>query len=282
MRRLHGSPVPAMAVVAVLLMTACSGGDARSGGPVPTAAPSTTAEPTTTTTTEAPVARTSTTTSGVTTSRPPTTSGVTTTAKPVIVDGVPQVTATPSRAAVGARVRLEGNGFTDEMWQARGTTVWLAGKTGCNFYASAQHTITVTAAGRLTGELTVPSIGNCRMSDIYERPVTSGSYRIAFTCTACFIGELEVTTTAGPCYDVGFTPNSDNVAGQIMATGLDCAEAEAFVRKVGTQLRSVGGPSRVELDGWVCTRTSANDGPGLPSSDFECVSGSRKVTFHRT
>ncbi len=277
MRRNDHSPASTMAVAGLLVVLgACSsGGDPRSLGPVPTA-PTTTAEPTTTTTVPAP---TTTTAGGVTTSRPPATPAPATTMKPVVVDGVPQVTASPSRAAVGARVRIEGTGFTDEMWQARSATLWLAEKGGC-LYAAAQHTVTVSAAGRLNGELTVPSSGNCRMSDVGERAVTSGTYRIVFACTACAIGELVVTTTAGPCANVEFAPNSDNLAVEIRATGVGCVEAEALVRKVGTHVRSVGGPSRVEADGWVCNRTSQSD-QGLPSSEFECISGSKKVTFRR-
>ena len=279
MRRNRGFRGSTMAVGGLLVVLgACSsGGGPQSLGPVPTA-PSTTAEPTTTTTVPA---STTTTARGVTTtSRPPATSAPVSTVKPAVVDGVPQVTASPSRAAVGARVRIEGTGFTDEMWQARGATLWLAEKAGCNLYAQAQHTVTVSAAGRLSGELTVPSSGNCRMSDVGERPVTSGTYRIVFACTACAVGELVVTTTAGPCANVEFAPNSDNLAVEIRATGVGCVEAEALVRKVGAQVRSVGGPSRVEADGWVCTRSSQSD-QGLPSSEFECVSGSSKVTFRR-
>ena len=278
MRRNGSSRASTMAVAGLLVVLgACSsGGDPQSLGPVPTA-PTTSAEPTTTSTV---AASTTTTARGATTSRPPATAAPATTVKPVVVDGVPQVAPTPSRAAVGARVRIEGTGFTDEMWQARGATLWLAEKAGCILYAQAQHTVTVSAAGRLSGELTVPSSGNCRMSDVGERPVTSGTYRIVFACTACAIGELVVTTTAGPCANVEFAPNSDNLAVEIRATGVGCVEAEALVRKVGTQVRSVGGPSRVETDGWVCVRTSQSD-QGLPSSEFECVSGSKKVTFRR-
>ena len=119
------------------------------------------------------------------------------------------------------------------------------------------------------------------MSAIGERPVTSGVYRIVFSCTACAIGDLEVTTTAGPCVDVGFAPNSDNLASEIVASGMGCVEAEALVRKVGPQVRSVGGPSRVEVDAFVCIRTAETD-RGLPTSYFECTSGSATVTFIRT
>lgn len=279
MRRNHGSWASTMAVVAVLALSACSGGDdARSLGPVPTA-PSTSVEPTTTT--SVPTETSTTAVRGATTTRPPGASASGTAVKPVVVNGVPQVTVSPSRATVGTRVRIEGTGFTDEQWQARSAPLWLAEKSGC-LYAQAQHTVTVSGAGRLTGELTVPAVGNCRMSDVGERAVTGGSYRIVFACTACTIGELEVTTTVASCDDVGFAANSDNLATDIVATGVGCIEAEALIRKVGAQVGSVGGPSRVEADGWACVRTSENDPDrGLPSSDFECVSGSKKVTFRR-
>jgi hypothetical protein len=103
-----------------------------------------------------------------------------------------------------------------------------------------------------------------------------------FACTACFIGEIELTAGAVQCADVGFTPNSDDVAGGIIAAGTTCAEAEALVRTVGPQVQSVGGPSRVEASGFVCVRTGQDDGArGLPSSTFECSSGSKKVRFAR-
>ena len=256
----------------LLVLSGCSGDDPRSLGQVPTA-PSTS----TTTATTLPV----TSTAPSTTSAPATTARPSTTAAPVLVNGIPQVTATPARAPVGGRVRLEGTGFTDPMWRTAEPPLWLAGGTGCNFYAQASHSITVSSTGRLTGEFTVPSTGNCRMSDILERPVTSGAYRIVFLCTPCAIGELQVTTTAGPCVEVAFSPNSDNVAGQITATGMDCAEGEALVRRAGAQLGPVSGTARLEVDGFVCVRTALSD-RGLPSADYECTSGSKKVTFHRT
>lgn len=278
MRRRFGLVAPALAVA--LALGACSGGDGtQSLGPVPTA-PTTTAPPATTTSSTAPPQ--------VSTTRPPaiaapaTTAAPTTTIKPVLVGGNPQVTVTPARAAVNAVVSIEGTGFTDEMWKARGVSLWLAGTaSGCNLYAEAQHSVTVSAGGRLTGTFTVPTTGNCRMSDLPPRGVPSGTFRIAYSCTACFIGELEVVVSPETCADVAFAPNSDNIATTIVASGVSCAEAEALVRKAGTQLRSVGGPSRAEVDGWVCVRTASSTGPGLPASDYECTSGSNKVTFHR-
>jgi hypothetical protein len=255
-------------LVVGIVLAGCSGG----GGNVAASAPST-----------APAMAPSTVPPGTTSIPivPTATTNAPTTTRPVLVDGVPQIAVTPARAAVGARVRIEGTGFTDGHWKATGVSLWLAENAGCNLYAEAVHTITVSAAGRLTGEFVVPAVGACRMSAIGERPVTSGVYRIVFSCTACAIGDLEVTTTAGPCVDVGFAPNSDNLASEIVASGMGCVEAEALVRKVGPQVRSVGGPSRVEVDAFVCIRTAETD-RGLPTSYFECTSGSATVTFIRT
>jgi hypothetical protein len=62
---------------------------------------------------------------------------------------------------------------------------------------------------------------------------------------------------------------------------MDCAEAEALVRKVGVQAVAVGGPARLEVDGFLCFRTAQSD-RGLPSADYECSNGSKVVRFHRT
>lgn len=274
MRRNRFPRHPAVAVVGLLVLAGCSsGGDTKSLGPVPTAAPTTT-EQTTTTTVPATTS---------TPARPATTAAPSTTVRPVIVNGIPQVTATPSGAAVGAKVRIEGTGFTDSMWRAS-RNLWLApseARLGCALYAQAEHTVTVSARGILSGDFIVPSRGDCRMGGDGDATVTPGTYRIVFTCTACFIGELRVTSSVAECADVAFAPNSDNLAARVVASNMGCAEAEALVRTVGAQVRSVGGPARVEADGFVCVRTSQSDGPGLPSSNYECTSGVKKVTFVR-
>jgi hypothetical protein len=264
-----------LAIIGLLVLGGCSDSGTQSLGPVPTA-PSTTTSTTVevTTTTAAPAPSTT-----VTTGRPA--AATTTTVGPRLVDGIPQVTATPARAPIGATVRVEGTGFTDPMWRAAAPTLWLAERTGCNLFAPATHSITVSSAGRLTGEFTVPAAGACRMSDRGEQPVMAGSYRIVFACTACSIGELEVTTSASACQNVGFTPNSDDLASDIVAVGLTCAEAEALVRKAGVQARAIGEPTRFDIDGFTCVRVAFSD-RFLPSSDWSCTSGSRQVTFHRT
>ncbi|MGI8684916.1 MAG: hypothetical protein ACR2MO_07495 [Acidimicrobiales bacterium] len=115
-------------------------------------------------------------------------------APPVIVDGVPQVKASPGSGSVGDRIHVEGDGFDDGNWKAAGNPLWIVAQVGgCSMYAEAQHTITVTAAGRLTGDFVIPATGTCRMSDTGDQPVRPGRYTIAFQCTACSVGEFEVT-----------------------------------------------------------------------------------------
>jgi hypothetical protein len=82
------------------------------------------------------------------------------------------------------------------------------------------------------------------------------------------------------CKTVGFTPNSEDAASDITATGLSCAEAESFVRIVGRQT-SPGGPQEVDVQGYHCVRTGSEQEP-LPRAFYQCVDGAKKVTFARS
>ena len=92
------------------------------------------------------------------------------------------------------------------------------------------------------------------------------------------------TPTAQPatlrCQTVGFTPNSEDAASDIRATGLSCDEAEAFVRIAGARTSS-GGPDRLDVSGYRCVRTRSEQDP-LPASHYECTNGPKKVTFVRS
>ena len=92
-------------------------------------------------------------------------------------------------------------------------------------------------------------------------------------------------TTSAPsatlrCGMVGFTPNSEDAASEITATGLSCDEAEAFVRVAGERTSS-GGPDRLDVSGYRCVRTGSEQDP-LPLSRYECTNGDKKVTFVRS
>lgn len=195
MRTRRSGPAERLALVAGVLGLAIAGacGGTREGtAPAPTAS-STTVAPVTTTTV-APV--TTTTAAPGTTTRGRRGSTTTTTVRPnaVFVDGVPQVTPTPAQGMVGTRVHVEGEGFTDEQWRGPGKGFWLSGRrVGCEFVASAEHTIKVSAGGRLSGDFVVPANGECRQSDVAEAPVVAGTYKLAYSCTACFVGSFVVT-----------------------------------------------------------------------------------------
>ena len=82
------------------------------------------------------------------------------------------------------------------------------------------------------------------------------------------------------CQTVAFTPNSEDAASQVKATGVTCAEAEAFVRTVG-QRTSSGGPQSLTVDGYRCVLVRSVQDP-LPQAFYECTNGARKITFVRT
>jgi hypothetical protein len=91
-------------------------------------------------------------------------------------------------------VSITGDGFTAAHWRTPNVPLWLAGgPSGCDFFADADHDVTVDATGHLAGSFVVPSHGACRQSSGGDLPVAPGRYRIAYQCTACTIGELTVT-----------------------------------------------------------------------------------------
>ena len=102
----------------------------------------------------------------------------------------------------------------------------------------------------------------------------------AVTAPATTATSAPATQTSVRCANVGFTPNSDDVASDIVATGPSCAEAEALVRAVGGPLGPNGQP-RATSGGFTCVRTGRSTDV-LESAIYECTSGPRKVTFRRT
>ncbi|HEX2274631.1 MAG TPA: hypothetical protein VHG90_12230 [Acidimicrobiales bacterium] len=260
------------AAAGLLVLGACSTGrDASSPVPTLPTAPTTVGDVTTTTAT--PVNQT-------TPPRSPTTRP----REPRVVDGVPQVTASPARGRIGDTVHIEGFGFTDAHWKAAGASLWLSGDVGdCALYASAQHSVRVTADGHLSGHFTVPARGECRQSDVGDAAVVAGSYRIVYACTACTVGKFEVTGSPLPsakCRNVAFSPQSEDAASSIVATGLPCDKAETFVRRLGPMV-SANGPARTELDGFQCVLTRHEEDP-IPQGFYECTNGSIRITFVRS
>lgn len=111
-----------------------------------------------------------------------------------------------------------------------------------------------------------------------DEPTTSVSEALPTSSAPTTTAAAAASTVK--CESVGFTPNSEDAASDITATGLDCEEARAFVRKVGPRTSS-GGPTSVTVDGYRCVQTRTEEDP-LPRSFYECENASRKVTFVRS
>jgi hypothetical protein len=135
----------------------------------------------------------------------------------------------------------------------------------------------VSAIGALAAAALL--LGGCSDGDgdVATGSTTSTTAIVATPTSSASVG------TGGRCADQNFTPNSEDIASAIVATGLSCAEAEAFVRRVGPLVGATGGPAGIEVGGFACARTGQDDGAyGIPSADYECTDGARTVTFHRT
>ena len=71
------------------------------------------------------------------------------------------------------------------------------------------------------------------------------------------------------------------MASDIVAYGLSCEEAEAFVRKLGGSTGPVNGSARLHVDGFECVRTK-QDLSALPMARYECTNGGKRISFIRT
>ena len=130
--------------------------------------------------------------------------------------------------------------------------------------------------------LALGSLGACGDDDGDTEPdagETTTTTASATTTTAASATTTSVAATL-ECDMVAFTPNSEDAASDIKATGLSCDEAEAFVRVAGRRTSS-GGPQQVNVEGYRCVLVRSEQDP-LPRAFYECTNGPRKVTFVRT
>lgn len=113
-------------------------------------------------------------------------------------------------------------------------------------------------------------------------PTTTATAGAATTTTGRGTSTTRATgaATTLDCETVSFTPNSEDAASQVKATGVTCAEAEAFVRTAGRRTSS-GGPQSLTVDGYRCVLTRSVQDP-LPQAFYECTNGARTITFVRS
>ena len=79
---------------------------------------------------------------------------------------------------------------------------------------------------------------------------------------------------AAVCEDVPFTANSDDIAAEIRATGVNCDRARALVRD------SDGAPGP-EFQGYACTSRQAQGETVLIHSSWRCTRGDAVITWKR-
>lgn len=90
-------------------------------------------------------------------------------------------------------------------------------------------------------------------------------------------------TAARPivCGDIAFSPNSDDMATNIVATGVSCAEATDLVRTVRGQHNFVDGPRAFTAAGWGCTVSTDTASP-MPVGHYRCSRGDSSVSWDKT
>lgn len=83
------------------------------------------------------------------------------------------------------------------------------------------------------------------------------------------------------CPQIGFTPDSDDVAADITASAIDCAGASDLVRRVKQEHDPVTGPRLFRADPFTC-RAVRNERVPLERTEYRCGDGARRVTWNKT
>lgn len=89
------------------------------------------------------------------------------------------------------------------------------------------------------------------------------------------------TTVAGTkCQNVTFPP-TDEIATSVVAYGMPCGDAEAFVKRVGQPLGPEG-PAQLTVEGFTCQRTAVTVTHSFDVGSYDCKNGAQRITFGRT
>lgn len=104
---------------------------------------------------------------------------------------------------------------------------------------------------------------------------------IAWTKLDPYLSPLGKSLKGNPdvtgCGDIGFTPNTDDMVGDIEAIGTDCKTAKAVARGIHSQDQSFEGNVEQDSEGFHCL--GAFDEEGLPSYSYQCSNGKAVVRF---
>lgn len=123
-------------------------------------------------------------------------------------------------------------------------------------------------------------VGGACGDDDDQEPTASVPDATTSTVTTLAVTSTSTAAATIDCPTVGFTPQSEDAASSVKATGVSCAEADAFLRVAGPRTSS-GGPSSLEVDGYRCVMTRQVEDP-LPQAFYECQNGAKRISFVRT
>jgi hypothetical protein len=169
-------------------------------------------------------------------------------------------------------------GFTLEVHGTDADTVAV------QVWAEEPDQVTVNARGFRAME----TAGNDRWSAPFSKDLPPGSLQFVVVTRGpgfitthpvdIFVKDGEPTA----CPNIGFTPNSDDVASEITISGGECAEAERVVRHVHEEMKHnfFDGPRYFTALGYECTVRTVSE--GLESGLYRCTDGATLVSWRKT
>jgi hypothetical protein len=109
---------------------------------------------------------------------------------------------------------------------------------------------------------------------------TNATATTAAPTTASTVAASTTTSAGAKCQNVTFPP-TDEIATSIMAYGMPCGDAEAFVKRVGQPLGPEG-PAQLTVEGFTCQRTAVTVTHSFDVGSYDCKNGAQRITFGRT
>ncbi|HVL31555.1 MAG TPA: hypothetical protein VM299_04915 [Solirubrobacteraceae bacterium] len=109
---------------------------------------------------------------------------------------------------------------------------------------------------------------------MYLKVLIAVALAAAFTVSATALGHERAGAATKRCASVAFTPDSEDLASDIRATGLTCGLARDFIRD------SAGRPGP-RFRGFRCASTSVNAVDALPYRRYRCTGAGDVIRWRR-
>lgn len=114
---------------------------------------------------------------------------------------------------------------------------------------------------------------------------TEGPPESTLPAPAPGVPDTSTSTAPAPsptaCGDIAFAPASEDMATDIVATGVPCTEATDLVRTVAGQHNFYSGARSFTAGGWACT-VATDQAADPPIGHYACTRGTGEVTWTKT